>query len=329
MAFISYAQNFEDVMLWRALKDVEPGFYIDVGAADATIDSVTRAFYERGWRGINIEPEPELFRKLAAARPEDINLDIAVGGKSGEAPFFAVVGEGLSTLVPNVADAARNRGFRIEELRVCTRTLAEICERHAKTPIHFLKIDVEGAEWDVLAGADFTAYRPWIVIVEATFPMTQIDTYGEWEPLLFSAGYRFVWFDGLNRFYLAEEQYGALGPHFAHPVNFFDEFVRFDPASEDRIASLTRQSRDYAEQLAAAHRQTQELAGKIQEAAATLQGKIGELQGKEAQLQETDAALRERAAELARTQGALNAVLGSRSWRMTAPLRWVARFLRR
>ncbi|HZF37393.1 MAG TPA: FkbM family methyltransferase, partial [Blastocatellia bacterium] len=46
MSFISYAQNFEDVMLWRALKHIDRGFYIDVGANDPDLDSVTKAFYE-------------------------------------------------------------------------------------------------------------------------------------------------------------------------------------------------------------------------------------------------------------------------------------------
>ena len=54
--FISYAQNFEDVILWRALKHVENGFYIDIGAQDPVIDSVSRGFYEKGWRGLHVEP---------------------------------------------------------------------------------------------------------------------------------------------------------------------------------------------------------------------------------------------------------------------------------
>ncbi len=66
MTFISYAQNFEDVMLWRALKHVERGFYIDVGAFSPDLDSVTRAFSERGWRGINIEPNPHYLAQLNA-----------------------------------------------------------------------------------------------------------------------------------------------------------------------------------------------------------------------------------------------------------------------
>ena len=56
MSIISYAQNFEDVMLWRALGQIEHGFYIDIGAQDPIIDSVSLAFYEHGWRGIHVEP---------------------------------------------------------------------------------------------------------------------------------------------------------------------------------------------------------------------------------------------------------------------------------
>ena len=54
-----YAQTHEDVLLWRALHNVQHGFYIDIGAHDPTALSVTRAFYEHGWRGINVEPDPQ------------------------------------------------------------------------------------------------------------------------------------------------------------------------------------------------------------------------------------------------------------------------------
>lgn len=49
MSFVSYAQNFEDVMLWRALKNVPDGFYIDIGAQDPVKCSVSLGFHLRGW----------------------------------------------------------------------------------------------------------------------------------------------------------------------------------------------------------------------------------------------------------------------------------------
>ncbi len=104
--------------------------------------------------------------------------------------------------------------------------------------VHFLKIDVEGAEGAVLQGADFAAYRPWIVLAEATVPLTQEENYAGWEPILAAADYQFVWFDGLNRFYVAAERHAALSPHFRVPPNCFDRFVVVDPEKEALAAEL-------------------------------------------------------------------------------------------
>ena len=253
--FVSYAQNLEDVLLWRALGAVEAGFYVDVGASDATRLSVTRAFYERGWRGVNVEPLPEAAAALLEARPGDVTVQAAVGDASAEARFYRVTVEGqtgLSTL--DAAEAAQGAatGAAVEAIDVPVRTLASICAEHVRGPVHFLKIDVEGAEAAVLRGADFSAVRPWIVLVEATAPMSGVSSEAAWEPDLLSAGYRFVWFDGLNRFYVAEEHAG-LARHFTVPPNVFDHYVPFHPGleataalAESRKAEIERLERELA-----------------------------------------------------------------------------------
>jgi FkbM family methyltransferase len=225
--FVSYAQNFEDVMLWRALRHVGTGFYIDAGAYDPVSDSVTKAFYERRWRGINIEPAPAPYARLLAERPNDININAALGEQEGSAPFYLVAeGNGLSTLSPDFARTHQGAGWAQREIAVEVKTLASICELYAPSVIHFLKIDVEGAEASVLRGADFARFRPWIILIEATKPNSQIPTHQEWENLLIDAAYEFIYFDGLNRFYLAAEQREALAPAFNAPPNVFDGFVR-------------------------------------------------------------------------------------------------------
>jgi FkbM family methyltransferase len=232
VGIVSYAQNFEDVMLWRALGHVPDGFWIDVGAADPNLYSVTRAFSERGWRGVNIEPTREFFARLTAARPREINLNIALGASPGRATFYECDDATLSSLDP--AMAARNRadGRAITEGLIEVTTVAQVCRQHAPADIHFLKIDVEGAEAEVIAGADFATFRPWIVLVEATVPLTQTDASAAWEPALLAAGYRFAWFDGLNRFYVATERQDALAPHFRAPPNVFDQFTLHDPGDQ-------------------------------------------------------------------------------------------------
>lgn len=154
MPFVSYAQNLEDVRLWRALKLFPRGFYIDVGANHPRIDSVTLAFYERGWRGINIEPLPHLHRELERERPEDLNLNLAIGEREGRATLYEMAASGLSTLDPELARQRQAEGCTATPREVKVSTLDAICAAHVEGPIHFLKIDVEGLEGAVLRGLD-------------------------------------------------------------------------------------------------------------------------------------------------------------------------------
>ena len=228
--FISYAQNGEDVMLRRALKHVENGRYVDVGAADPVADSVTCAFYQAGWRGINIEPSPVVFAKLAAARAGDVNLNLAAGAAEGRIRFYLVAGaDVLSTAAPAQGAALAAQGHEVTEIEVPARRLADILAEHGGAPVHFLKIDVEGFERAVLEGADFNAFRPWIIVIEATAPNAPAPVHQAWEDLLTTAGYGFVWFDGLNRFYLAAE-HPELAAAFQAPPNVFDHYMRYGEA---------------------------------------------------------------------------------------------------
>jgi len=238
--FVSYAQNGEDVMLDRALRDVECGCYIDIGAAEPEADSVTLAFYRRGWRGVNVEPAPGAFERISAARTGDVNLNVAVGDRDGVAPFYLVDGgNGLSTAVPGQMKKLLAQGWDISEIQVPVRTLASIVEQHVRGTVHFLKIDAEGSERAVLDGASLDTFRPWIILVEATAPNSQMPVHQEWEACLLSAGYRFVWFDGLNRFYVAAEHSG-LAMAFQAPPNVFDGFVRHTEAEAQAQLAAAR-----------------------------------------------------------------------------------------
>ena len=239
--FITYAQNFEDVILWRALKHVDRGFYVDCGAYDPTRDSVTKAFYDRGWRGINIEPIPSLLQEFVVQRPFDTNLAIAVSDGSEGAQLYEIADTGLSTLFQTIAQQHIEAGFDTQVFNVPTTTLSDVLRQFAPSDIHFLKIDVEGAEHLVLRATDFNRFRPWIVLVEATHPMTQQPRHEAWEATLLDAGYDFAYFDGLNRFYVAKE-HSELSKLVAVPPNIFDDFVRVDQIEAEQALEAFRLS---------------------------------------------------------------------------------------
>lgn len=247
MAFVSYAQNFEDVMLWRALNEVAQGFYIDVGANDPDIDSVTKAFYIRGWRGINVEPLQSHWKDLMRERPEDINLRCAAGMSRGEMDIWESDVRGWASLSSEVIEKHESKGRAGTVYKVPVLSLTEICNDHAPSDIHFLKVDVEGFEKSVLEGLDFRKYRPWIVVVEATEPNSTVENYMQWEPALISCGYVFSYADGLNRFYVAQER-SELREKLHYPPNVFDRFVRYSQVEAERRATAAERELLAAEQ---------------------------------------------------------------------------------
>ena len=204
---LSYAQRFEDFHLWRALSDVPNGFYVDVGAGHPVFDNVSFAFYLAGWRGLCVEPNPALAALAHAVRPRDQVYEGLCGATIGQATLYLQREfHGLSTTIAEHAQAAEKEVNRsAEAVTLPMTTLAELCERHAPGNFEFLKVDVEGAEADVLRGADFSRFRPKIIVVEAIKPLTLAPSWDEWEPLLARYGYSSVWDDELNRYYVAEE----------------------------------------------------------------------------------------------------------------------------
>ena len=206
---ISYAQNQEDVLIRRCFRDQQTGFYVDVGAWDPVLDSVTKYFYELGWSGINIEPHPTSFEKIQRDRPRDINLNQAMSNVRGEMTlhvFDNYLGLcSLSDLDVDVETLPDPSKAEKSVLPVCVDTLDHVLEAHGVTHIDFLKIDVEGAERLVLDGLDLTRHRPILLIIEATKPNLPTPSHQDWEPGVLTAGYEWCFFDGVNRYYLRQE----------------------------------------------------------------------------------------------------------------------------
>jgi FkbM family methyltransferase len=244
MPWISYAQNAEDVRLRRAFRDQSTGFYIDVGANDPVVSSITKYFYESGWTGINVEPAPGPYALITNDRRRDVNLNVGCSNKAGSMRLYVARGAtGLSTFTAGEADQHRKNGYAIDPIDVPVMTLESICAEHVKERvIDFLSIDVEGHERQVLEGADFRRYRPRVIVIEATRPNTTEPTYERWEELITSHDYVFVVFDGLNRYYVRRED-EKLVPIVALAPNVFDDFEPY--AFRHYIETLESQLSSY------------------------------------------------------------------------------------
>jgi FkbM family methyltransferase len=204
---LSYSQNMEDYHLSLAFAGQRTGMYIDIGAGHPIADNVSFWFYERGWQGIVVEPQRKLVELHSRLRPRDICVCSLIGNRCGTTDFHVVDWlHGLSTTVEKYARAATTLGVQYQTVKLPMISLAQLCDDQAATSIDFLKIDVEGAEADVLLGGDWRRFRPRIMVVEAVTPGSGEPSWDQWEPFLLSQGYRFVLFDDLNRFYVAQEE---------------------------------------------------------------------------------------------------------------------------
>jgi FkbM family methyltransferase len=248
---VSYAQDAEDVMLQRVFPRDHRGFYIDVGASDPVLMSVTKHFYDQGWRGVNIEPVPSVWERLRDQRPRDINLNAAVSDRVGQVTFYEVTSETTcSTLSAPLAEAYEGRGLKVTPREVPLTTLAQVCQNHAEAPIDVLKIDVEGNELEVLSGGDSARWRPRVVLAEK-------NHFELWEPILLGHGYLLAAATEINRYYVREED-SALLPRLAAPLGPQDSFI---PAGELDALEMMRLRADKAHGDAGAAQSSGEVIG--------------------------------------------------------------------
>lgn len=223
---ISYAQAAEDVVLRRGLYDVTNGFYVDLGAGSPDNDSVTRYFYDHGWSGINIEPQPHLHALLQKRRPRDTNLQVAIASQPGKRTL-ATYGYkwGWASTSERTQDMHATNGMANDELTVRALPLSVILEKYVGgRHIDFLKIDIEGSEKEALESLDFSRWSPTIICIEATKPGSPEPNYQEWEHILTANGYTCALFDALNRFYTKDAN---IAKRLELAANAFDKYIPY------------------------------------------------------------------------------------------------------
>jgi hypothetical protein len=250
-----------------------------------------------------------------------------------------------------VAESHRAEGHEVAELKVPVRPLAAVCEEHVRGEIHFLKIDVEGFEGEVLQGMDFGRWRPWVLVIEATLPGSRETSHDTWEHLVTGQRYRFAWFDGLNRYYVAEEHAELLDAFKVQP-NVFDAFIswhldrawnnleRVDGELRDTAQRLEQQVRLSAQETARAEQEAAradsetaraaQLAAELRAAGAeveALNASLAELEDKRQKLSDWAGGLERRVlaseAWAQDLEQRLIATHRSTSWKVTRPLRLV------
>ena len=322
---ISYSQNFEDVILWRIFKNMDsPGFYVDIGAFHPETHSVTKWLYDNGWNGINIEPVEEYYNSFELHRQRDVNLNIAISSTSGSVDLFVVESTGLSTLNKEVSKLHTDFGLNPKTRNVMAETLESVLARHlhSRKEIHFLKVDTEGTEKEILSGNDWEQFRPWIVIVESIVPIleTKVAKVDKFE--FEKAGYSLAYFDGMNDFYVRNDKFEELREKF-YPPCVLDRFQRVDESSIEGKAAA--QNDALVQKLGMEVESTRLNFLDLSMKASYLRRQLENLKQTTKDLESANQSMKTELEsvreELQRSREALSSVIASKSWIITKPIR--------
>lgn len=204
--FNSYSQHREDIIIDKLLKTKKNGFYVDVGANNPTGFNNTKRFYDKGWSGINIEPNTRGYKLFLEKRKRDINLNIGISKKESYLPFYHIEPDLLSTFSKEEMKSYLKNGYKlVEEKKVKTLPLKKVLNKYAKNKeIDFFSIDTEGFDLQVLKSNNWKKYKPKIICIE-TVPHTKGKQDNNSKTYLEKLGYKIAHQNNTNTIFILDK----------------------------------------------------------------------------------------------------------------------------
>ena len=164
----TYSQEGEDIIVRKLFQYCDSGFFVEVGAHHPTRYSNTYYLYKQGWRGIIIEPMPEMIQQFNKIRPRDINLGIGISDSEGEMTYYIFHEKALNTFSKELADERKKFCTFDYEVKVKLCRLDSILNNYRDQipKIDLLSIDAEGFDLQVLKSNNWDKYVPKVIMVE-------------------------------------------------------------------------------------------------------------------------------------------------------------------
>lgn len=166
-----YSQFGEDGVLAK-LFDEKDGFYVDVGAYHPKLFSNTYLLFKKGWKGINIDPNPYTIKLFKKYRKHDTNLQVGISEVSGLSTFYTFSHSNWNTFSKEkVEEWKKKPDVRyLGEQQIQRLPLREVLAKYLPSgkEIDLLNIDAEGLDMEVLQSNDWTKYQPRVIVIECT-----------------------------------------------------------------------------------------------------------------------------------------------------------------
>lgn len=172
MIINSYSQNYEDLIIEKFFNKNYVGKYLEIGAYHPTRLSNTYRFYKKGWRGVVVEPNPEVKKIFNTIRPEDKFINAGVSNKNGNMDYYQFLIPALNTFSKKEAEINIKNGHKLEKIiKIKTIKIDEIIDKK----IDFLSIDTEGFDKIILKSWPWKISKPKVICVETNKDDKEIE----------------------------------------------------------------------------------------------------------------------------------------------------------
>lgn len=198
------------------LRNIRTRTYIDTGANHPLLNNNTYFFYERGWSGLAVDPNIYFEPIWKLERPQDIFVPEVVSRESGDFDYYKFPDSMLNGIDASQMEKYSER-FHTQEIIIEKkhgRSLYDLKNSYIpENEIHFLSVDVVGAELDVLFGAKLTEWKPGAILIETKNLSIYKISDNKIVNYLTSIGYRLISITLLDAFFvLPQKKYLAWIP---------------------------------------------------------------------------------------------------------------------
>jgi FkbM family methyltransferase len=197
-----FQQEAEDDLRRAYLRDIQRGYFVEVGANQPQYLSQTFALEQQGWTGVLVEPQPDLADELRRQRSAKVFAVACTSRRNAGSHMTLHLAGGHSSFDRNLNLPQRKPHGAID---VPTRTLDQILIEAGAQTVDFISIDVEGHELDVLDGFDLERWRPRLILIEDLLLHLRLHRY------LTRRGYRWLRRTGIDNWYVPSNMLPSLG----------------------------------------------------------------------------------------------------------------------
>lgn len=166
---ISFSKSGDDIQLMKLINNNTPGTYVDIGCWHPIKASNTYFFHLRKWKGICIDPNPELKSLYKKYRPSDNFINVGIGNSNTTLDYYMLQESSMNTFSFEFIKKHNLESQIVKKINIPIFSLKDVLDKNMdkNDRLDFFDVDAEGFDLEILKTNDWTKYRPKVIVVES------------------------------------------------------------------------------------------------------------------------------------------------------------------